>query len=151
MVLDIDKIADEPDATNNNESGCVGVGIEDAEKRVDEREVKRGGVEDIGETVENRRETEGRGGGEEEAMGAEEGGGGGFGGSGCVGFQRCWELASGRGWGLDRDRDRDRGRPRCWATVLDLAIFCRSTFRRRFGSGGRQNPAASGAEEVVVF
>jgi len=45
-VLNIDKIADEPDATNNNESGCVGVGIEDAEKRVDAREVKRGGVED---------------------------------------------------------------------------------------------------------
>jgi hypothetical protein len=92
MVLDIDKIADEPDATNNNESGCVGVGIEDAEKRVDAREVKRGGVEDIGETVENKRETEGRGGGEEEAMGAEEGGGGGFGVSGLGSRSGSWSA-----------------------------------------------------------
>jgi hypothetical protein len=35
--------------------------------------------------------------------------------------------------------------------VLDLAVFGRSTFRHRFGGGRRRNPAASEAEEVVVF
>jgi hypothetical protein len=46
---------------------------------------------------------------------------------------------------------RDHGWPGCWATVPDLAVFGRSTFRRRFGDGLQQNPAAGGAEAVVVF
>jgi hypothetical protein len=54
----------------------------------------------------------------------------------------AWASAGGRGSGSGLGSA-------CWATVPDLAIFCRSTFQHKFGGGRQWNPAAGGAEQVV--
>jgi hypothetical protein len=56
-----------------------------------------------------------------------------------MGFRVLGNSGQGRGW------------PGCWVIVPDLAIFCHSMFRRRFGSGCRRNLTTGGVEEVVVF
>lgn len=71
-VLDVNKVADESDATDNNESGFVGIGVEDAEEGVDAGIVERGGGKDVGQAVKYGGEGERGGGGEEKSLGAQE-------------------------------------------------------------------------------
>lgn len=78
-VLDVDEIADESDASDDDKAWkarCIAmVVVEDTDERVDPRETERG--RDAPGVFEDARAGEVGGGGEEEAVGAEEAGGGG--------------------------------------------------------------------------
>lgn len=75
-VLDVDEVADEPHAADDDEPGHAGAITENTQKRVDPREAERGGG--VPGAPEYPGVAERGGGGEEEAVGAEETGGGGL-------------------------------------------------------------------------